>query len=214
MEFSIARLLLRSAYCPRRSRLEPNLVRPFATMHWWDEQFEKQSQSADFWFLQATRLRHAADILAKKHGEELARFAEAPDDLLANEMRNGRNISFELFPVYLLLFGLSLENLVKGILVARNPARFSNSRWLNHGLTDYVLECGLTLDGRRRDLLMDLEAFVLWKGRYPTPKTQRQWQLRHGRHGPGQMPGAIGPGERHELESLFADLCRLHWPDA
>src|SRR6478752_8366546 len=133
-------------------------------MHWWNEQFEKQAQSADFWFLQATRLRHAADILAKKHGEELARFTESPEDFLANEMRDGRNISIELFPIYLLLFGLSLENLVKGILVARNPTRFSDSRRLNHGLTDYILECGLTPDDRRRDLLMDLEAVVLWKG--------------------------------------------------
>jgi hypothetical protein len=75
-------------------------------------------------------------------------------------------------PIYRMLIGFSLENLLKGILIAEGHEVMKNYKRLNHGLKQYAEKVSgipITLD--ERDILARLEPYVKWAGRYPRPKT-------------------------------------------
>lgn len=73
-------------------------------------------------------------------------------------------------PIYRMLMGFSLENLLKGILIAENPEGFEVSK-LNHGLKQYAEKIkGVHMSADEKALLAQLEPYVKWAGRYPMPK--------------------------------------------
>jgi hypothetical protein len=76
----------------------------------------------------------------------------------------------------MLLSGLAIENLVKGILVGRNPEVVSPDKFdLNqlagskggHGLLKLAQQASPALSHDEVDILGRLETFVIWAGRYP-----------------------------------------------
>jgi hypothetical protein len=78
-------------------------------------------------------------------------------------------------PIYRMLMGFSLENLLKGILVAEGHAAIVNKKLNpalgNHGLKTLADKVtGLKITKLEKRLLRDLEEYVLWAGRYPAPK--------------------------------------------
>ena len=86
--------------------------------------------------------------------------------------------SLQLFPVRMTLLGQSLENLVKGIIVAeRAPAvRKSGIKlvytWGSRhlGLDLFEQDAGLELRDEEKEIVETLAEFVLWAGRFPAPK--------------------------------------------
>lgn len=84
-------------------------------------------------------------------------------------------------PVFRMLMGFAIENLIKGILIAEGSEPVIRNRRLNpdfarHGLRDYARKIkGLRLSRIELRVLADLEPYVLWAGRYPIPTTPRRW---------------------------------------
>ena len=76
-------------------------------------------------------------------------------------------------PVYMLLVGLAIENLAKGIYVARHPSVCSSDNLPRELTTHKAIELLESLDvglsQAEIGLLERIETFVLWAGRYPIP---------------------------------------------
>ena len=80
-------------------------------------------------------------------------------------------IDWRYIPIYRMLIGFSLENLIKGILVGEGHPCMTDGARLHHGLTQYAeLIKGVVLTEADKNVLADLEHYVLWAGRYPRPR--------------------------------------------
>ncbi len=139
-----------------------------------EELYQHHASSAQRWLEAARGLKRAADLVRAADifmdgrdilgalpfdHQEAARFAR----------------SMEMLPVYKLLVGLAVENLAKGIIMAREPERAGGSRlqgWgcAEHDLTAYVRMTGLSVSDDERRLLSQLSRYVRWAGRYPVVK--------------------------------------------
>lgn len=77
-------------------------------------------------------------------------------------------------PIYMLLVGLAIENLVKGIYVARNPTACSSDHLpgelTKHKTIEFFERLNLSISQAEGQLLERIETFVLWAGRYPIPR--------------------------------------------
>lgn len=130
------------------------------------------------WGLQALDLKHAADILwsrgsagAQRHWAEIV--AELPDrapgsgeDTLAQ--------AHSLIDSGKMLLGLAFENLIKGVLISRDPTLVDKNgipakRLQNHQFADRARETGLLLTDDEHRLVKILELYVVWLGPYPSP---------------------------------------------
>lgn len=83
----------------------------------WRDEFELTGQNPGAWQLLARRHLSAANVLLK-HVQLVGQSDMSPEERIAPELR--------MMPIYL-LFGYALENLVKGLLVARGH----NATWAN-----------------------------------------------------------------------------------
>ena len=129
-----------------------------------------------------------------------------PEDFFAKEQNDPTiGIDLELYETALFLLGLAIENLAKGILIGRNPERFQ-PKDLTHTVGEYVRECAINISERQEALLKELEAVILWRGRYPTPKKLRDWSKRPGLYGPGSRPGMIAGTDKPSLDDIFEKL--------
>jgi len=128
-----------------------------------------RAQDAFFWLEQAKRLDAAAMLI----------WAGIQKDLAAmSKLAPGATVTRDQVPnaylggVFWLNAGLALENLLKGIIVKRDPKSAANGRLARHLKTHNLLE----LCDRAGAKLSESEAFYLctatrcvqWTGRYPT----------------------------------------------
>lgn len=114
----------------------------------------------------------AYDEACKHEFEELIGQHESEDDF----------IDTNLLPVCLLLEGLAVENLLKGIIYSRDPDLVIESKknleladnFIHHKLCDLYVSAELArnikgIDPETKEILRVLEQFVVWRGRYPVP---------------------------------------------
>ncbi len=111
-------------------------------------------------------LNRAADL--KASAGALWHAMGSHDAAIAQELGYGAGYSMSVacWPVYHMLCGLSLELIMKAVLVQRaTPQKQVEIHVLNrlHSLL------GFDLDDERKQLLDFYEASVVWAGRYPTP---------------------------------------------
>jgi hypothetical protein len=128
--------------------------------------FELIGQSPHVWLSSATQLKRAADLVR----EELKKI------LSVYPRGRARYEDLVLFNSYMLLAGLALENLTKGILIGRNPNIVSrvnldlkllgNSKG-GHDLSKLAQQAATNLSPIEIDLIDRLVAFVVWAGKYP-----------------------------------------------
>jgi len=173
--------------------------------NWWDKQYDQQRQHPFFRARQADRLKLAADLIGNAHQAALNSF-RADSEAFMNS--SARGIELDSFPVYVMLVGLAMENLAKGVLVAKNPQHFSDGKKPTHRLTKYIKECGLCLSAKQVALLPEVEACVVWAGRYPVPTSIGGWRLRRGATEQMQVPGTIDLQDKPEIEEIYDLLCR------
>jgi hypothetical protein len=123
------------------------------------------------WLRSGERLKTAADALRKS---SLWPAKRKPYD------RKSAVADFHYGPVYMLLAGLAIETLIKGIVVARHPDFVKQqklSRELtNHNLTDLYGTAGLMKNRGHYNLLLRLQNYVVIFGRYPVAKTKQDMQ--------------------------------------
>jgi hypothetical protein len=130
------------------------------------DKFHRQSWSQiakdpKAWLCYAENLKHAADVLRDNCWPRQRK----SDDLIA-----ARN---DLFygPVYMLLSGLAIETLIKGIMVAIDPhlieQQKQNAKITGHKLVELFRETEITECKNDTDLLSRLQNYVENFGRYP-----------------------------------------------
>lgn len=120
------------------------------------------------WLYEASLLRKAADtaLLQVKTDENADRVEKGWID-----------------PVYKYLVGITIENLLKGIIIADHPALISEAEmdnnfakhnvWTRHAGKLTRIKPLLTRD--EKNLLRLLEHYVMWMGRYPIALTKKDY---------------------------------------
>jgi hypothetical protein len=133
-----------------------------------EDLFERIGRDTRSWLAQAQELKMSSDTILPGLKEA---FAIPPAFPGAQEKR------FAFFHSYMLLVGLAFENLIKGILIGRNPALVDREKIESgilgrkgHGIAEGAREIiALTSDECR--LLQRIEEYLFWAGRYPLPLT-------------------------------------------
>jgi hypothetical protein len=181
--------------------------------------FDQVATSPFIWWMQARSLMLAAYAVRDAHKESFeAYWGSMPKE--DGPVRLSEEQAFHLArigigPVFPLLMGLALENMVKGILVARDSSLVSGgklSRDLtgSHDLLALFNKVGLELSAEDRDLLRRLGECVLWAGRYPVPKSEdgRTRRPIPGRRGLFE-PGTVLPEEEVRITDLWEKLNKV-----
>jgi hypothetical protein len=146
-------------------------------------QFDLASQMPLAWRYSARQLKRVADLtfaVANQASEQsMQAFVEQVRSGVTQESRTlspeEAQIEYDsgLFEVYFLLVGFALENLAKGILVARDPTQVSGGKLKglikSHNLIALINPCGTSCDDADREILGRLNRSVSWRGRYPIP---------------------------------------------
>jgi hypothetical protein len=194
-------------------------------------------QHGIFWEIVATRLERAATIILGEYNaafEELGAALRIENGELALEHKQDRT----LFPVYMLLMGYALENLIKGIIICEmwlhhdqdiaNVTNFGDLKVPRKRGTGRVkikehlcrlfiaegVHNELFTSQEKRTLLRELNDYVISAGRYPTstkgPASSRN--TGYTIHTPGISVGPEygKPAAVHRLyEKAIAELIKL-----
>ncbi len=119
------------------------------------------------WLRSAKHLKTAADAL---HKSSLWPAKREPYD------QKSAVADFHYGPVYMLLAGLAIETLIKGIIVAKHPDFVKQQKLsgelTNHNLKDLYQITGLMKSKSQDNLLLRLQHYVENFGRYPVTRTK------------------------------------------
>jgi hypothetical protein len=126
----------------------------------------------DSWFGAADRLTEAMEALDPA-------IDAWQKTILASEFKSWNHRGVGCMQAFMLLGGFALENLCKGCLIVERDATTQEiaeqgqlSKHLgNHGLRKLVLATGYRASKTQLQLLETLEKIVVWRGRYPIPKS-------------------------------------------
>jgi hypothetical protein len=93
--------------------------------HYWLEQGEATAQNPGGWLYTADALKRAAEVLLAASDADrlklIEAFSKGTFPSAAEELAEAAGAPF-LSPIYLQLSGLAIENLAKGIAVAKDPS--------------------------------------------------------------------------------------------
>jgi len=81
----------------------------------------------------------------------------------------GFRMSVAVFPVFIMLCGMSLELIYKAISVAKGQKVEPN-----HRLCELAKSAGIKIDKKAEDYLKDLTEYIIWEGKYPVPKDKNK----------------------------------------
>ncbi|MEK6225581.1 MAG: hypothetical protein AABM40_04715 [Chloroflexota bacterium] len=176
------------------------------------------------WGMVALDMKHAADILWTRGATSMGRHWK---EIVANTRQDGPAPAPELRPpgpgedtlaqahalvdTAEMLLGIAFENLIKGIVVAREPTLIKDGtptgRLITHQIADLARAEGLLASDDEYRLLKILEQYVLWLGRYPMPREKESYQDLIGVD-VGDDPLEV---DKAALDALFDRL--VHHPD-
>jgi hypothetical protein len=131
-----------------------------------EDHFDRSSKTPLYWYNCSCDLRGSAAALCAASGPE---FSAA----IARKFNLGGDfhIGIASSGVYEMLWGMSIELLLKAIAVAQRKDVPHH-----HNLTDIALAVNINLAPAEEALLPILTAAVRWLGRYPLPKTRKEWE--------------------------------------
>lgn len=146
---------------------EPTTVKPLISKQYFKNSFKNIGQNPINWLYRAEILKKAADkTLEQMEADENAATVEGG----------------WVDPVYKYLAGVTIENLLKGIIIAKHPELITNDQ-MDKNLAKHDIwrrqKGGLLQDiaplltQEERDLLKVLEIHVIWRGRYPIAKSAK-----------------------------------------
>lgn len=113
---------------------------------------------------------------------------------------------------YMLLMGLAIENLAKGILISANPALVKDNISLDkslrhHNLVKFVTLSGVTMSDKEGDVLRMLTEHVTWSGCYPAPLSVEEIRPKEDSTGTWFQPGTAA--SENEIASVDRIYYRL-----
>lgn len=134
--------------------------RPDASL--WQEQHRRGGESPYAWLFMAQSLERATELLWNQYGEDMRNLEHA---------KVGDAFPSEVARPAMLLASLTVENLLKGACVAKEPAFDLNHEFhlKTHKLLDLAGRANIVLNEDEQDLVERLESFLKWAGRYPIP---------------------------------------------
>jgi hypothetical protein len=116
-------------------------------------------------------------------------------------------------PIYMLLVGLAIENLAKGIYVARHPTACSSDNLpgelATHKAIELLESLDMSLSQAEVSLLERIETFVLWAGRYPIPRKLDDLLPRNQPGGGFGSLTSVTSADFEMLESLIGRLAAI-----
>jgi len=131
-----------------------------------NDRFDRAQATPLYWYNCASDLRGSAAAL---------RAAADPDfaATVANEFDLGSGFSIGIAGshVYEMLWGMSIELLLKAVAVAQGKKVLTH-----HRLVDLAIYVGFPVSVDDEDLLRILTAAIRWSGRYPIPKDRTEWE--------------------------------------
>jgi hypothetical protein len=135
--------------------------------------YELLGQSPSSWLQQAELLKMSATLILEK-------LIEIRDIGQAQPGIREQKLAFT--QSYMMLMGLSFENLIKGAHTAKTPSLSLEDRlkiWKSHrgghGISGLInLVASISAD--ERSLLRRLEEYAFWAGRYPIPLNTDQYR--------------------------------------
>ena len=129
-----------------------------------EELFELIGKDALYWLAQAKQLKMAADTILPYLKEAFT---------IPPALPGAQDKRFAFFHSYMLLIGLSFENLIKGILIGRNPTLVSRDKIESgilerkgHGIADGINQL-ITLNSHEFRPLQRIEEYLFWAGAIP-----------------------------------------------
>lgn len=128
-----------------------------------DEIFNMAILDPDCWAIQARSLKVSAQL-------SLDQLIKAQYELPPGQERSDTLITF--MQSYMLLVGYAIENIVKGLLIARLPEetkelpKYLSDKIFSHSILS-LMPSDMVLTKLERNLLTRLQAFTVWAGRYP-----------------------------------------------
>lgn len=131
------------------------------------------------WDSSAQMLKRAADLLFKAYEQDRA---TAPPLRITVEGGPGWEGSYDvqLNRVYYMLMGLSIENLVKSIIIVNHPDYLTDkglTRIDKHETHELLNENGITEFKEYDDILKELVKYVTYKGKYPVSKSKEEHEI-------------------------------------
>ena len=137
-----------------------------------------------YWEHYARTLKRASDLLWSVADDAIGKYmataaAQGKKDWL--EVAVAGDFDIQLGDPSILLLGASIENLLKGILVARGSEGAEIERF-GHRLSDMFRAAGLKPTKRQTWLLKNLQEGIEWRSKYPAPKLSKKappvyWEL-------------------------------------
>lgn len=172
------------------------------------DQFDKVAAPVN-WFYIGQLLKHSADVIFGEFEKGWQAFLAAKNEPQTFEQ-------LKQWRVYMFLSGLALENILKGICVARDKkiiqdGKFKKGVHLLNNLVNHINDLSLpsdqiSLTQEEGLLLEELTRVIRWAGRYPIPK---QYQDTIPRGFLGAKTGrsqSLGPHSKELIDKLFERL--------
>jgi hypothetical protein len=180
--------------------------------------FQDVAPDPTMWWIMAQDLFHAAEALldawraAKPDYSGGLPGVNGWDELPPEQQQAALRIRFPM--VFLFLVGLALENLLKGLLLARDPGLAAGGRLAreigdSHRLSTLFQRASIPLSTEQVKLVDRLSESILWAGRYPVPKTEDKFQLPRLPSGAYYLPGTFFDDDEvraHEIWDLVATV--------
>jgi hypothetical protein len=138
-----------------------------------EDLYELLGQDALAWLRQAEFLRMSAALVWEK-------FSEIHPLSQVQPGIGQQKVAFS--QSFMLLMGMSFENLIKGADVAKTPGlsiKERRQRWDSyrggHGISGLITLVAST-SAKEKNLLRRMEEYVMWAGRYPIPRNTDQYR--------------------------------------
>jgi hypothetical protein len=134
--------------------------------------WKQYASESHFWFQKAQALYDAANVV---------RYAFWPEKRTPRD-RKAAVSDFYKGTVYMLLAGLAVETILKGILIGQNPQLVEKQElWkelVNHDLKKLYKKTKLTMSNLQNNLFERLTNYVITFGKYPVTKIEQNMSKR------------------------------------
>jgi len=134
---------------------------------YWLPLFKQAAKEPTLWKLKSSSLVKAARLLRPE-------FDACSASAKTGDVNESVCAGLGLDRVSMMLIAFAIENLLKGILIMREPDRVTNvelTKWVGggHDLVELAKAAKVTLTGDETKLLLTLSIHGEWAGRYPCP---------------------------------------------
>lgn len=154
-------------------------------------------EDAQSWLAKARQLKMSASLIWPEF--EIATKSGQNHDGVTERM-----LAFS--GAYMLLMGFSFENLLKGIIMGRNPIDKMVVLKAGHRIVQ-MADTVISLTSDERDLLERIEIYLNWAGRYQIPKNSQQYHKAQGR----VSITTLDPGTVNQLFERLEQLLLKEW---